>query len=398
MKENQQSEETQYQQLGVDANKESVREAFGKIINNEYPGAFVNIVSDPFDESRVMTQHQDGDGSKFIQRILGYCETGDPTIFRGAVDDALAMNTGDIAASGFVFGPWLITDVLNLNLTKEAKLVVMEQIATRFLELKTLYEYYGFKIKFLGGETADLPDQVRSGVFDLAITAWADRRDVIAGNVQVNDVIHGLRSDGQAPWEEKPNSGLMSNGLTLARKYLMRKYYNKQYPYLSRGGDFYQGRFDFGTHNDDLGMTVGEALLSPTRQWAIIIRHILELFKKAGYLDLIHGITMNTGGGCTKIRHLGKGICYRKKMPEPPPIFKLIQQESQVEWKEMFEDFNCGIGLDFITPNHPVVINILQAACRDFRLPAPHWLGFCHESSDGENRVILETDYGTFEY
>ena len=110
------------------------------------------------------------------------------------------------------------------------------------------------------------------------------------------------------------------------------------------------------------------------------------------------GITMNTGGGCTKIRHIGQGIVYKKKMPTPPPLFQLIQSEGQVSWKEMYNVFNCGIGLDIVADNHPVVIGILQEACRDFRLPEPQWLGFCHESADGNNKVILATEYGTFEY
>ena len=108
-----------YEKLGVDARKENVREIFDKVNDNEYPGAFVNIISDPYSKKRVLTMHQDGDGSKFVQRMLHYYESGDEDVFLGMVDDGLSMNTGDVAASGFVFEPWLISNVLNQGLPKD---------------------------------------------------------------------------------------------------------------------------------------------------------------------------------------------------------------------------------------------------------------------------------------
>jgi len=228
----------QYEALGIDPNKKTVRQIFEKIIDNEYKGAFVNIVTDPFYPKRVITQHQDGDGSKFIQRLIHYFESGDSEVFRGMVDDALSMNTGDIAACGFVYLPWLVTDVLNVNFPKELKNIIMKEVAIRFAELKKLYADHGIRIILLGGETADLPDQVRSGVFDIAITAWANKKDLIAGNIQNGDVIYGFPSDGQAVWETEENSGIMSNGLTMARSRLMSTAYNAKYPVLKRDGDF----------------------------------------------------------------------------------------------------------------------------------------------------------------
>lgn len=230
---------SQYQNLGVDPHKENVKNIFAKLINNDFPGAFVNIIRDPDKPGQVLTQHQDGDGSKFIQRLLHYYETKDLSVFAGAADDALAMNSGDIAASGFVFGKWLVTDVLNLNLDSKIKEDVMKAIALRFIQLKQIYADYGFnKLFFLGGETADLPDQVRSAVFDVGITAWAEEKDLILGNVRPGDRIYGFASDGRAAWESEENSGLMSNGLTLARNCLMSSCYNEKYPQLKRDGIF----------------------------------------------------------------------------------------------------------------------------------------------------------------
>ncbi len=391
-----------YEQLGIDPSKSSVREIFEKVVDNEYQGAFVNIITDPYCSSRALTMHQDGDGSKFIQRLLHYFESGDETIFAGMVDDALAMNTGDIAASGFVFGPWIITDVLNVNMPRDLKKIVMKAVAARMIELRDLYRQHGFQIKFLGGETADLPDQVRSGVFDIGITAWADKKDLVIGNVQGGDLIFGFPSDGKAVWENQENSGIMSNGLTMARRELMSGDYNDKYPTLKRDGGFYQGDFHYNDSPPELnGMSVSEAILSPTRQWPLVIRKIISILKKADALNMLHGISMNTGGGATKIANIGRGgILYIKNIPTLPPLFSLIQKASKEEWHNMYQSFNCGIGIDIIGSDHPVFIDALKEAAISCNLPL-YRLGFCHLIPNGENsknQVHLKTPYGDFKY
>ncbi|MDD3711010.1 MAG: hypothetical protein PHP37_00160 [Patescibacteria group bacterium] len=442
--------ESVYRQLGVDPQKDNVKAIFKKIIDSEYPDAFVNIITDPYNPDKVITQHQDGDGSKFIQRLLHYRETGDEAIFDGMVDDALSMNTGDIAASGFVFGHWLITDVLNVNLPSEIKELVMKRIALRFMELKALYSENGFQISFLGGETADLRDQVKSAVFDMAITAWEEKENIISGNVQPGDIIFGLQSNGQAIWEESENSGLMSNGLTMARSVLMSSRYNREYPDLRRDNpSFYKGSYNLRTihglemsrailsptrqwaivikkiivalknanvlhmlhgirRRDDPsfykgsynlrtihGLEMSRAILSPTRQWAIVIKKIIVALKNANALHMLHGISMNTGGGATKIKNLGKGIIYIKHMPTPPKIFQLIQEKSQDDWKNMYEAFNCGIGIDVVGENHPFFIKAVEEVALECRIQN-YLLGFCRENSSNDNKVILHTDHGSF--
>ncbi|MFA5644618.1 MAG: hypothetical protein WC928_03805 [Patescibacteria group bacterium] len=391
---------SQYKKLGVDPTKENVKEIFEKIIDNEYPTAFVNIITDPFNKSRVMTQHQDGDGSKFIQRLLHYYESGKEEVFDGMVDDALAMNSGDIASSGFVFEPWLITDVLNLNLESDLKEVVMKRIALRFLGLISLYKKYGFSIKFLGGETADLRDQVRSGVFDIAITAWARRKDLITGNVKPGDAIFGFSSDGQAVWEEEYNSGIMSNGLTLARSTLMKKSYNKKYLHLKREGAFYKGRFSYKQTKIYPGIdtiSIGNLLLSPTRQWPIVIKELITILKKKKAQSHLHGIVMNTGGGATKIKNIGKNIHYFKTMPSIPIFFRIIQEESQENWLNMFESFNCGIGLDIVGKDSPAFRDALEETSEKTKVDL-YRLGQCLKSKKEKNEVSLETGYGNFNY
>jgi phosphoribosylformylglycinamidine cyclo-ligase len=390
-------EESQYSRLGVDAMKGSVRKVFGSLVDNDFPGAFVNIVRDPDRPGEVFTGHMDGDGSKFIQRVLMFRELGDPAIFRGAADDALSMNTGDIAAAGFISGLMTVTDILNVNGFNVPKQIIMEQIGDRLAELRELYRNRGFKMYFLGGETADLPHQVQTVAFDVNVHARALETDLILGNVQEGDHIWGFQSDGEAIWESDPNSGIMSNGLTLARMVTMDASYTKKYPDLVKQGGAYTGKFlvNFPLANMD-DMTIGEALVSPTRQWAILIKILLGRLKEDNSLHLLHGITMNTGGGATKVLHLGKGgILYRKQMPPPPSIFSLVQSESGEAWRDMYQNFNCGVGIDIV--GDPKLQRYLVWAQQATNVKVCH-LGECYSWGGKENKVDLLTPFGSFEY
>ena len=411
---------SKYEQLGIDPEKQAVRKIFKPYIANDFPNSFVNIVRDPcdcFEHPTVFTMHMDGDGSKFVQRALHYFETGDETIFRGAVDDAWSMNMSDIAASGFVFGKFVLTDLININGLNLSKNLVMQQIGHRISELLDLYKKYGFDlVYFLGGETADLPDQTPNAIFDMGVYARTQSNFIITGNVCPGDRIYGLASDGKTIWEKEYNSGIMSNGLTLTRSCLMHKNYNKKYPFLARcynkntwirnifyqifarfGKGFYQGRFKVQDRLDILGgLTVSEAILSPTRQWAIVLRY---LFAELGQenIEKIHGISINTGGGATKIKHVGKNILYKKLMPSPPPIFQLIQKESGESWRDMYRQFNCGVGLDIVIEDDFSLAAKLKAICRKLGLTV-YELGVCLESGAKENEVQLTTPYGNWVY
>lgn len=387
-------ENSKYAQLGVDAGKQTVREIFGKYIENQYPGSFINIVEDPLNPDYVMTQHTDGDGSKFIERLLVYAETGDETVIGGAVDDALQMNLGDIAASGFVFEPILVTDVININAHTVQKGLVMNEIGARFGELLELYRGYGFDIHFLGGETADLPMQVRNVVFDITVSARAKKVDVIKGNIQPGDKIYGFASDGQSAWEQTYNSGIMSNGLTLARVGLMSRDYTEEYPHLG----MHHGRFAVGEKANPRDiLSISDALISPTRQWAIAIKMLLEKLKEADAYDTLHGISMNTGGGVAKLGNLGQGIVYKKHMPTPPEIFQIIHQETGESWKNMFQVFNCGVGIDVVGTDDPRLRKALEEVSQETQIML-YDLGVCELSEDTNNHVVAETEYGRFIY
>ncbi len=389
-------EQDLYQQLGVASDKSGIKANFDELIDNEYPQAFVNINTDPSNPDKRTTMHADGDGSKFIQRVLDYYENGDENVFAGIVDDALSMNTSDIAAAGFVFGRIHLVDIFDCGNAK-IKDIVTRQIAKRFLELKKLYTDFGFDLKFFGGETADLPYQVKSGVFNVVAHAWADKEDIISGDVKVGDIILGVRSDGQASWENVPNSGVMSNGQTLLRSGAMDISYNKKYPDLG-DGSFYRGRHEPGAIPTILGgMTVGEAILSPTRQWAFVIRLILEELKKRGLLHMLHGISINTGGGATKVKNLGKGMTFVKNMPEAAPVFCFIQEETKQPWQHMFTTFNCGIGIDIVGEDKQEFVDTVKGVVSECCLVCPT-LGMVHQSYDDKNHVVLNTPYGRFGY
>ncbi|MBI4779154.1 hypothetical protein HY797_01730 [Candidatus Falkowbacteria bacterium] len=393
------AEKSKYEELGVDPDKRSVREIFGKIVKNDFPGAFVNIVRGTGATGKVFTMHADGDGSKMVQRLLHYLEIGDEQIFQGAVDDAFSMNSGDVAASGFVFGRWIINQIININAKNAPKDLIMRQIALRVEGLLKLYESCGFKqIFFLGGETADLPDQVNSVVYDVGVFAEGYDCELVTGNVQPGDQIYGFASDGQASWESFPNSGIMANGLTLARTCLMQEYYGLKYPFLVRNNGKYQARFAPADKPDALGgITVSQALLSPTRQWAILIRLLIQELKNRKIFHMLHGISLNTGGGATKIAHVGQGILYVKTMPDPPPIFHLIQAESGESWRDMYKDFNCGVGIDVVGSYSAEFKAALKFASMATGVKLFH-LGKCVKNLAEKNSVILRTQFGDFMY
>lgn len=389
-------EQSIYQKLGIDPHKSSVREIFSKLVQNDYPGMFVNVISDKRHPGWVKTKHPDGDGSKFIQRILHYLETGDETVIQGAVDDVMSMNTGDVSAGGFV-EEYDVTQICNVGVDDERKDLILRQIALRLIEIFDLYRQHGITINFFGGETAQLPDQVDSWVYDMDIGSSTHETNLIRGSVAVRDHIWGMASYGQAIWEKRPNSGLMSNGATMARICLMLAEYAIKYPWLCRRDKtkHFHGRYSVtDSHKllEPLGLTVSEAIMSPTRQWALVIKLIVEKLWEQDAFHLLHGISMNTGGGATKIKHVGKGIVYVKSMPALPPFFQLIQDETGEDIQNMFTTFNCGIGIDVVgSPEGGILEKTLKMVSEETNIDLFR-LGECSASKTGKNDTELSLD------
>jgi len=384
-----------YEKLGVDPRKDKVRDVFHKIVKNDFPGAFCAMARDEGRPGIVKVKHSDGSGSKSIQRCLHYFETGDEAIFQEEIFDALSSNTSDIAASGFVEN-YEVTDVVNINSKNVPKDVILAQFGLGFGRMVELYEKYGMQIEFLGGETADLPDQVSSYAIDIDVRAETEEKNIIGGNIAAGDLIFGFASDGQAKWEEKPNSGMMTNGLTMARTVLMHESYNKKYPFLA-GSNKYGGKYKAGDKIPELGMTVSEAILSPMRQWAIIAKMLIRELKKQNAFQLLHGICVNTGGGLTKIKSLGKNIRYVKNISEPPALFKLIQSESGESWENMCVAFNAGVGLEVVGSGEGGILEkVIDAVSQNSGVEFFE-LGVCEKAIE-KNEVALNTPFGPFQY
>lgn len=380
---------SRYRALGVDVTKKGVK-AFEAAVDNLYPGAFCVVTRDPSNPGMGLVSHTDSAGSKPIVSYLCWRESGDPSWFRGLAQDVVAMNLDDllcVAAEPVVF-----IDYVAFNTMLIDRVDLLAALSEGFTDCFEMLADHGISILFGGGETADLPDQMRTLDVSGAMFGRVDLDKVITGErVEPGDLIVGLRSGGKACYEAGVNSGLMCNGLTLARNCLLEHEYLERYPELAHPGrGRYTGRFKYDDHVDELSMTVGEALTSPTRIFAPVAAAVLERIGGS-----IHGMVHNTGGGQTKCLRLGKGIHYVKdSLPEPDPIFGLIQREAGVDWEEMYEDFNMGVGFEFIVDPDDVE-EVLQVS-DGFGVGA-QVIGRCERGGDG-NSLLIESELGKYNY
>jgi phosphoribosylformylglycinamidine cyclo-ligase len=380
---------SRYKDLGVDVRKKGIK-AFEAVVENLFPGAFCVVTRDPRDPGIGLVSHTDSAGSKPIVSYLCWRETGDPSWFRGLAQDVVAMNLDDLLCVGAE--PVVFIDYIAFNTMLIDRVQLLSALSEGFSGCFGMLEENGMEILFGGGETADLPDQMRTLDVSGALFGRVELERVVTGErVEPGDLIVGLRSGGPARYEEGLNSGLMCNGLTLARNCLLKHEYLESYPELAHPGrGRYTGRFGFDDHVNELGMTVGEALACPTRIFAPVAAAVLE---KIG--DSVHGMVHNTGGGQTKCLRLGGGTRYLKdSLPEPDPIFALIQREAKVEWREMYEDFNMGVGFEFIVD--PGSAEDVLRVVEGFGVGAVV-IGRCEEGG-AENSLVIESGHGKFSY
>ena len=382
---------TKYAESGVDVKKRGI-ESFKEILNSLFPEAFCVVSEDPISPRYGLVTHSDGAGSKPVQAYLHWRETEDLEWFKGLAQDVIAMNIDDIICVGA--SPLNFVDYISINPLKVDKIGVLKILSLGFEKCLKLLNSQGVRLLFSGGETADLPDQLRT--LDVAVTmnGRVELSKVLTGDkIKPGDVIIGFRSGGKTRYENKENSGIMCNGLTLARLCLMHKSYQEKYPEIldhAEGKRSYYGRFKFDDYLDELGMTVGEALLSPTRIYAPVVLRVIEQF--GAYLS---GMVHNTGGGQTKCLRIGKNIHYIKDdIFEPDPIFTLIQRESGESWKAMFENYNMGVGFEIIVK--PEVADDIISLSEKYNLEAKI-IGVC-KKSDGRNRLTIKSSHGTFHY
>ncbi len=384
-----------YAQRGVSAAKEDVHNAIKNIDKGLFPKAFCKIVPDFLtgSEDHCLVMHADGAGTKSSLAYLYWKETGDLSVWKGIAQDALVMNLDDLICVG-------ATDNILLSSTigRNKNRVPGEVIATLINGTEALIsdlQKHGITIHSTGGETADVGDLVRTIIVDSTVTARMKRHDVIDNaNIRAGDVIVGLASFGQATYEQEYNGGMGSNGLTSARHDVFAHYLAQKYPESfdpSVPLDLvYSGSKKLTDAVVNTTLDAGKLVLSPTRTYAPIAKQILS--KYTG--NEIHGMVHCSGGAQTKILHFVEDLHVIKNDLFPvPPLFRLIQEESGTDWKEMYQVFNCGHRLELYVD--AAVANDIIAISESFNVAA-RIIGRVEEST--AKKLTISSEFGEFIY
>ena len=397
-----------YMMRGVSAAKEDVHAAIKNIDKGVFPQAFCKIIPDILggDPEYCNIMHADGAGTKSSLAYMYWKETGDLSVWKGIAQDALVMNTDDLLCVGAVDNI-LVSSTIGRN-----KMLIPGEVISAIIngtdELMKQMREMGIGIYGTGGETADVGDLVRTIIVDSTVTCRMKRSDVIDNaNIRPGDVIVGLSSTGQATYESRYNGGMGSNGLTSARhdvfsKYLAEKYpesYDHQVPDelvysgLKRLDDevpvSYSVVKDSEVQTVETTISAGQLVLSPTRTYAPVIKVLLDELRPE-----IHGMVHCTGGAQTKVLHFVGENCrvIKDNMFPIPPLFKLIQEQSKTDWKEMYKVFNCGHRMEIYV--RPEVAEQVIAISRRFNIDA-QVIGRIEE---GSKSLTIKSDYGEFYY
>lgn len=383
-----------YDNRGVSAAKPDVHNAIKDLDMGLYPKAFSKIYPDYLagDEAYCNLMSSDGTGTKSIIAYLYYKETGDASVFRNISTDVLVMNLDDLLCVGAT-GPFLYSSILNRNKHLIPGEIIKELISGAQEFMDTMRNF-GVDIKYLGGETADLGDTVRTLTVDGSMTTRMPKSElVITSNIKPGNVIVGIASYGKATYEKEYNSGIGSNGLTSARHDVLNKEYLAKYPETydpNTNTDYlYIGSKKLTDALEGTSLNVGKALLSPTRSYAPVIHKILK--EMPGKIDsLVH----NTGGALSKVLHFIDDVrIIKNNIFDTPPIFELIQKESRTSWQEMYTVFNMGQRMEVYLDkkNAQQVIDI----CKSFDIDA-QIIGYVEASNKAE--VVVDCKNGVFTY
>jgi len=384
-----------YSLRGVSASKEDVHNAIKNIDKGLFPKAFCKIVPDYLtgDEDYCLIMHADGAGTKSSLAYMYWKETGDIGVWKGIAQDALIMNVDDLLCVGATTNIMLSSTIgRNKNLIPGE---VISAIINGTEELIEELKSFGVTIHSTGGETADVGDLVRTIIVDSTVTARVKRSSVIDNaNIKAGDVIVGLASYGQASYEKEYNGGMGSNGLTSARHDVFNKYLASKYPESFDNSVpqelVYSGQTQLTDAVEDSPLDAGKLVLSPTRTYAPVIRKILDTYTPAD----IHGMVHCSGGAQTKVLHFVDNVHVIKDNLFPvPPLFKLIQQQSNTDWKEMYQVFNCGHRMELYVPEHLAqdIISISESFNIEARI-----VGRVEESDT--KKLTIKSEFGTFEY
>ena len=383
-----------YDKRGVSAGKEEVHAAVKNMDKGLYPKAFSRIYPDYLcgDEAYCNLMSSDGTGTKSILAYMYWKETGDLSVWKNIATDVLVMNLDDLLCVGAT-GPFLYTSIINRNkhLIPGEVIAAVIHCAQEFIDQMA---EYGIEIKYMGGETADLGDSVRTTTIDGSMTARMKREDLIITNqIKPGDVIVGLESTGQAIYEKEYNSGIGSNGLTSARHDILNKSYLKNYPESFDAATdatvLYVGSKSMTDKLEGTPLNYGKALLSPTKTYAPIIKALLNRLPKQ-----IHSLVHCTGGAQSKVLHFVDDVNIVKNNLLPtPPLFAAIQKESGTSWQEMYKVFNMGHRMEVYLDqaNAQAVIDI----AKEFGVKA-QVIG--HVEAFKGKQVVVESEHGKFLY
>ena len=392
-------EKNPYEELGVSSTKKGVHEATKNLSKGLYPGAFCKVVPlignipQEVKARYVQIIHSDGVGTKsnvaYIARQEGY----GTEVYRTLPQDALVMNTDDMACVG------VTNDIYVSNhIARNAKRVSDEDVATiikGYSDFFCVAESLGINIYDAGGETADVGSYTTTLGIDVTATAIIEKEKVIdCSNIRSGHYIVGLASYGMSDYEKKYNSGIRSNGLTLAINSLLSPYYRKHPEAMDQTVDpnrLFTGKYKLDDVIKGETITVVESILSPTRTYIPVLKKCFEQGIE------ISGIIHCSGGGMTKSMNFGKNIRYMKSDLLPTPaIFREIQEARNIEDEYMYSTFNMGIGMEIIVPSIDAAMKVVNHA-RSFNIEA-QVIGYTEATFGNTNEVEIKTDNKVLRY
>jgi phosphoribosylformylglycinamidine cyclo-ligase len=388
------SDQLKYNQRGVSATKEDVHSAIKNIDKGLFPGAFCKIVPDILanDPQYCNVMHADGAGTKSSLAYAYWKETGDLSVWRGIAQDAIVMNLDDLLCVGATKNILLSSTIgRNKNLIPGS---VISEIINGTEDILASLRNYGIEIYSTGGETADVGDLVRTIIVDSTVIARMKRSEVISNsNIKAGNVIVGLASYGQASYESEYNGGMGSNGLTSARHDVFGKNVAEKFPESYDPSIpenlAYSGKLSLTSPTGIPGIDAGKLVLSPTRTYSPIILKILEKYRSE-----ISGMVHCSGGGQTKVLHFtGNLHIIKDNLFETPPLFKMIQEQSETPWEEMFRVFNMGHRMEIYTTEKAAsgMIEISKEFNVDARI-----IGRCEASES--KKLTITSEYGSYVY
>lgn len=375
-----------YSQRGVSAQKEEVHQAVKHLDQGIFPHAFCKIYPDYLggDERLVNVMHADGAGTKSILAYLYWKETGDLSVWRGVAQDAIVMNLDDLLCVG------IYNDIIFSSTIDRNKNLIPGEVLEEIIEgSRTFFELmrsHGININYLGGETADVGDVVRTIAINGTMTArWPKEKIISNDKIAPGNVIVGLASYGQATYESAYNSGIGSNGLTSARHDLLQKQYATKFP-----ESFDPGLSEDVIYNGKFSISEMKQILSPTKTFAPVIKDILE-----ANFDQVYGLIHCSGGGQTKcLKYLPAPMKVVKDNLFPvPEIFNQIKANSGADDREMYQVFNMGCRLEIYTHAH-FAEEVIETA-KKYNIEA-QVIG--RVEADDKKSLVIHTSEGVLEF